>query len=306
MQRLCNIHLFITSRIPSGFPDICTILVEPSDAVLTLIHHYKTSTSTPCIGSKLALKSLIAAIVSTSSQFYAFYQRVYGLREKMGRSIHQVSMAILVAASLSHSHWTGQCDLLKHTPLQILPMIGTGYEFPMLYPPKTEGNSSTPQFHLYALEEFAGGRGISILTTPERIEAFGNLPSLAPDPNESWSTIYEEREIPGKGRGLIAKKTLHRGDTIFSNTPILLLDDDLPDRPKWSRAAVGGLPVPTQKLFWELCRPDGSDLVMGRIDVNVFDVEIGGTSFAALFPEIAVSQVERPTMRKLTNNPFSE
>lgn len=208
----------------------------------------------------------------------------------MGRSI-KVTMAMLMAASLSHAHWTGQCDLLKQTPLQILPMIGRGNELPMLYP-ETEGNSSTPQFHLYALEEFAGGRGISILTTPERIEAFGNLPSLARGPNEFWSNIYEEREIPGKGRGLIAKKTLHRGDTIFSNTPILILDDDLPDRPKWSRAAVGGLPVATQKLFWELCRPDKSDLVMGRIDVNVFDVEIGGGSFAALFPEIAVRRFE--------------
>jgi hypothetical protein len=159
----------------------------------------------------------------------------------------------------------------------------------MSQPSQLQGNSSSQAFYVYASEEFAGGRGISIVTTPDRIKAFGNLLSIAPDPNESWSSSFEEHEIPGKGRGLIAKKTLYRGDVIFAHTPILIFDDNLPDWPRLTREAVDKLPVETQQIFWQLYRPVGSDAVVGRIDVNVFGIEVGEHDFVALLPETAVS-----------------
>ena len=168
------------------------------------------------------------------------------------------------------------------------------------YPPKcmSSGNLTEPVC-LYSSHSFGNGRGISIFTTPEQastilgLPAFSNPQALS-DVNVHRTPPFEERELPGRGRGLIANTTLHRGDRIFAHTPILILDaaayeHSEEERMELNRDAVRNLPSEAEKMFWELHGHFGTDAVDDRINTNAFDVEIEEESFYAVMPEIAVS-----------------
>jgi hypothetical protein len=155
-------------------------------------------------------------------------------------------------------------------------------------------------FCVFSASSFAGGRGISILTTPDRIETLQQLPAFADGDvlsglNEQPSLVFEEKELPGRGRGLIANKTLHRGDRIFAHTPILMLDGesfgDL-EQEEWLKlehAAVNNLPLKTRAMFSALYGRQVTDPVSDRIDTNAFVLELDEVTYYAVFPEIAVS-----------------
>lgn len=49
---------------------------------------------------------------------------------------------------------------------------------------------------------------------------------------------YELRNIPGKGRGLLANGTIHTGDQIFAFTPVVLFDADTYKLPDFERLAM--------------------------------------------------------------------
>ncbi|KAL7946052.1 SET domain-containing protein [Trichoderma barbatum] len=157
---------------------------------------------------------------------------------------------------------------------------------------------NTETFCVFSSKGFAGGRGISILTTPDRVESLQQLPAFVDAHslfgiNEQPSPPFEERELPGRGRGLIANKMLHRGDRIFAHTPILLLDGesfgDL-EKEEWldlEHSAVNNLPPKTQKLFSELYGRPVTDPVSDRIDTNAFVLNMDDVTYYAVFPEIA-------------------
>ncbi|EHK17407.1 uncharacterized protein TRIVIDRAFT_42740 [Trichoderma virens Gv29-8] len=158
--------------------------------------------------------------------------------------------------------------------------------------------NNTETFCVFSSKNFAGGRGISILTTPDRVESLQQLPAFVDADallgvNEQPSPPFEERELPGRGRGLIANKMLHRGDRIFAHTPILMLDGesfgDL-EREEWlelEHTAVNNLPPTTKKMFSALYGRQVTDPVSDRIDTNAFELELDEVTYYAVFPEIA-------------------
>ncbi|KAK6447065.1 hypothetical protein FP744_10003315 [Trichoderma asperellum] len=153
-------------------------------------------------------------------------------------------------------------------------------------------------FCVFSSYGFADGRGISILTTPDRVESLQQLPAFSDVDalsgiNEQVSPPFEETELPGRGRGIIANKALHRGDRIFSHTPILMLDGesfgDL-EKKQWlelEHTAVSNLPPKTRKMFSALYGRPVADPVSDRIDTNAFELELDEVVFYAVFPEIA-------------------
>lgn len=166
--------------------------------------------------------------------------------------------------------------------------------------PWTSRNNCAESFCVFSSKDFAGGRGISILTTPDRISSLQQLPAFVDAGvlsgiNEQPLPPFEERELPGRGRGLIANKTLHRGDRIFAHTPILLLDGDSfgdLEKKEWlhlEHAAVNNLPLKSQEMFEELYGQPVTDPVSDRIDTNAFVLELDEATYYAVFPEIAVS-----------------
>lgn len=178
------------------------------------------------------------------------------------------------------------------------PVLVTNSSSPWTSQSDCHNNAET--FCVFSSRSFAGDRGISILTTPDRIEGLQQLPAFADADalsgiNEQLSPPFEERELPGRGRGLIANKTLHRGDRIFAHTPILMLDGesfgDL-EKKQWlelEHAAVNNLPLKTRKMFSALYGRPVTDPVSDRIDTNAFVLELNEVTYYAVFPETAVS-----------------
>jgi len=164
----------------------------------------------------------------------------------------------------------------------------------------TTASNNTEPFCIFSSQSFAGGRGFSILTKPNRAEKLQKLPAFTDPDAISFSVndqppSFEEREISGKGRGLVANKTLHRGDLIFTYTPIMILDSeaskDLGEKQSLGleHAAVTTLPQKTQEIFWDLYGQPNMDPVRDRIDSNAFELELDGIMYYMVYPETAVS-----------------
>ncbi|KAH0526558.1 hypothetical protein TsFJ059_009861 [Trichoderma semiorbis] len=159
-------------------------------------------------------------------------------------------------------------------------------------------HNSTEIFCVFSSKAFASGRGISIITTSDRAENFQQLPAFVDEDalsgvNEQPSPPFEEKELPGRGRGLIANKTLHRGDRIFAHTPILMLDSEIfgeLETEEWlalEHAAVNNLPPKTKQMFSALYGSPVIDPVSDRIDTNAFVLDLHGATYYDVFPETA-------------------
>jgi hypothetical protein len=172
-------------------------------------------------------------------------------------------------------------------------------DFPWTFWPECFSTEETDEpYCVFSHQGFASGRGIFILTTKPfayamlEKPAFTN-PEVLGRVNEYDNPPFVQHEFPGKGRGLVANKTLHRGDHIFASTPILVTDLDSYDLPDSERLAllyrgVDTLPSNSQKRFWELMGHFNGDPIADRISTNNFDVTIDGVNQQALFPEIAM------------------
>jgi hypothetical protein len=172
-------------------------------------------------------------------------------------------------------------------------------DFPWTYWPECFSSAeNTEPYCVFSDQGFASGRGVFILTT--KPFAYGMLqkaaftnPEVLKGVNQYESPPFIQHEFPGKGRGLVANKTLHRGSQIFASTPIVITDSDAYELPTSERLAllyrgVETLPAETQKRFWELMGHSTRDPVEDKINTNNFDVTIDGVSQQALFPEIAM------------------
>lgn len=142
---------------------------------------------------------------------------------------------------------------------------------------------------------FANGRGISVIATPESAAAVAKNKifrdsQLARTANSVFGPPYEMRQLPGRGFGLIANRTVQRGERIFAHTPILIaqaitetgLEKD--ELFRLHRIAVERLPERSRDLFMALHGHFGGDPVYDRFSTNAFNV----FDFAAMFPETAV------------------
>ncbi|KAF1912015.1 hypothetical protein BDU57DRAFT_564621 [Ampelomyces quisqualis] len=160
----------------------------------------------------------------------------------------------------------------------------------------TEDKENT--YCVFSHQGFASGRGIFILTTEDFAyamldkPAFTN-PEVLATVNQYDNPPFVQHEFPGKGRGLVANKTLHRGDEIFSSTPIIITDSDAYELPTSERLAlihrgVETLPPDTQARFWALMGHANGDPVDDRISTNNFDTMIDGVTQQTLFPELSM------------------
>lgn len=163
--------------------------------------------------------------------------------------------------------------------------------------------NSTKAYCAYTSHQFARGRGISIWDTPENIERVLALPAFTNQNvfdgvNEEPNPPYLAKELPGRGIGLIANRTLHRGDRIFSNTPVLLINQEasktfvLEDRLPIQHTATQRLPQKARSAFLALCGHFGGDHIEDVLNTNSFAVDMkipnSGHEYSAVFPEISV------------------
>ncbi|CAO2658309.1 Nn.00g060320.m01.CDS01 [Neocucurbitaria sp. VM-36] len=172
-------------------------------------------------------------------------------------------------------------------------------DFPWTFWPECFSNENTTEpFCVFSDQTFAAGRGIFIVTTKPfaysmlEKDAF-RRPEILDRMNKYENPPFEQHEFPGKGRGLVANKTLHRGDQIFASTPLLITDPDVYHLSRSERLAllyrgVETLPSASQSLFWGLMGRFDGDPVDDRINTNNFELTIDGVTQSGLFPEIAM------------------
>ncbi|TLD18290.1 hypothetical protein E2P81_ATG12085 [Venturia nashicola] len=162
----------------------------------------------------------------------------------------------------------------------------------------------TEKFCLFTSHEFAHNRGISLWTTPEHSEELLKLPAFTnPDllrgVNEEPNPPYESRQLPGRGMGLIANRTLQKGDHIFSMTPVVMIEEKIfdifakSDRLPYLRTMVKRLPERSEKRLMDLCGHFGGDPAEDIINTNAFAIDMWEddddeeTAYNVVFPEIS-------------------
>ncbi|KZL72140.1 het domain protein [Colletotrichum incanum] len=140
---------------------------------------------------------------------------------------------------------------------------------------------------LYANRGFADGRGIVIISTPGNVQKAKDLErnlqgqSVEEDPSSS-KPPFQITEVEGKGLGMIANKTLARGDTVMLKPPVLLAHRAFIERtPPADRhflldAVAGLLPPPTRKSFLGQMGHFGGHQVSDIMATNSFQMDIGG------------------------------
>ncbi|KAI1391850.1 SET domain-containing protein [Hypoxylon trugodes] len=157
-----------------------------------------------------------------------------------------------------------------------------------------QSDAPAPQFCLYTFEPFRGSHGFSVVTTPVLaatiVDALDDAvvpprlrdhpsSSLAPDARDSPAFAVEN--IPGKGKGLIAKRHIRKWDVILVDFPVILTHMGLfevvgPEtRQDILERALRQLPEEQQGEILSLARSSGGEPIEDTLKTNIFGVELG-------------------------------
>jgi hypothetical protein len=161
-----------------------------------------------------------------------------------------------------------------------------------------EDQENYEEYCVYSKSDFANGRGISFFTTRSIAKRVESLPAFTQqgiynNVNKFDNPPWEIRRISGRGKGLFATRTFHRGDEIIAATPIGVYHHDavIPDAPigyQYLRKAFDQLPNATQEIMLRTAANNPGDPIMERINTNAFLGEFEGAPHYLFYPETAV------------------
>jgi hypothetical protein len=147
-------------------------------------------------------------------------------------------------------------------------------------------------FCVYTIDSFASGRGISFIGTPQSVQLISrNRIFHSPSEPKANDPPYEVRQLPDRGYGLLANKTMHVGHEIMAHTPVIavqvVIEEVISREELWKlfRVGIDRLPQRTRDLFNALQGDAGGDEVYDRFSTNAFELY----DYGAVFPETAVS-----------------
>lgn len=109
---------------------------------------------------------------------------------------------------------------------------------------------------------------------------------------------YEVRDLPGRGKGLVAAQRFSQLETILVGFPVLIVRIDFVNQDRYTerqkrrlmRASVDRLPAAQKEAVMALARSTGGEPILDILRTNGFGVEIGGVQHLALFPDGSVSK----------------
>ncbi|KAI1503458.1 hypothetical protein F5X99DRAFT_417223 [Biscogniauxia marginata] len=147
-----------------------------------------------------------------------------------------------------------------------------------------------------------GESGISIVTTPE-IASAGM--GVLEDPDPQWANWergytysfserppYEIKDIEGKGLGVVANRSIHRGEVIMTRYPVILrMIDTMP----WKHQDVlkllhrAGIQLPTKEKagMMSLANSKGGYIVDDIMNTNSFGVLLDGIDHQGLYLDVS-------------------
>lgn len=175
-------------------------------------------------------------------------------------------------------------------------------------------NGASKTYCAHTLLYYRSSRGLSLISTPEAangvLEAhehalgeekysLGTARSSSEKRKTEYPAedLYEVRDIPGKGKGVIAKRPISKGDVILLDSPALLTSARLPiylappEGAKLLETAVRNLAHDDQKAILALDKPPGTDGVDVILKTNSFSCQFNdkgvGDEYLCLFPRVS-------------------
>ncbi|EQB55494.1 hypothetical protein CGLO_04585 [Colletotrichum gloeosporioides Cg-14] len=139
-------------------------------------------------------------------------------------------------------------------------------------------------FCLYANRGFAAGRGVVIISTLENVQKLKGMEAkfqIADDPSASKPS-FRVTEVEGKGLGMIANKSLARGDTVMLKTPVLIAHRAFIERTPPAEQhplldfVAQLLPASTRETFLGQMGHFGGHKVVDIMQTNSFQMDLGG------------------------------
>jgi hypothetical protein len=180
-----------------------------------------------------------------------------------------------------------------------------------------------PRYCIYTSTTFRGGDGLSVIATPEVAAGLIAAHDDAVIPSRLWThpanplldsdidpPPYEIQDIPGKGKGAIARQKFKQWQTVMVDFAVAILPMDLFEAvsPAQGRTlmerAIEQLPKETKWTALSLAASTGGGgLVQDILSTNSFGIDIDGIPHVALFPRGSVSywpQCRGTPLRALT------
>ncbi len=191
---------------------------------------------------------------------------------------------------------------------------GVNHWSPWAYPPFcVRGSTQIDKYCVYTSADFNSNAGISFIIRPDTVPgatAFIRDDSLTKRGKKhlkSQSTphdvdvAYEVRDIPGKGQGVIASRSIRRGEIFMVGVPAVVIDQELeigpdPEVSEADRLQLHKLAfeqLPNRERALSLAASTGGNIYEDIMKTNGFGIDIGNRKHSGLFPETAVSFLKR-------------
>lgn len=224
---------------------------------------------------------------------------------------------------------TRECPLNIHPALQPaarfgcpLPIDESVGENPAGYSPWTHRptclksiTDTTNKYCVFTNSRY-GNNGVSIVTSPNIAASSIDLLNERPPPPlhpTTETTPYEVVDIPGKGKGMLAKRRILTAETIMFDCASMVLAAAFPGSVKrldgydLLHTAADQLADPERLLTLGRSNNKEADIVEDILRTNAFSFDLGGESHMAIYPEISVSHLPRnPLGRGLIGTQESE
>jgi hypothetical protein len=245
------------------------------------------------IGFGILLSSLVAASVTQHSDVFSRPYTDVNVNKQPNNS------------TCSPFDRTGLLSLTPH--LQICqqspcPFSSSATPEPWTHPQVCTTNTTT-LFCVYTSSNIYNGRGISIVTKPHialRIASFSAFTAQPKPPELLFPAPFSIEHVPGKGMGVVANRTIQRGESIFAHPIIGIFHNDAFLTPKSKgfgevtglfHQAVDQLPDEARAKFMRMAAyREGEDYepIIEKLNTNTFGEDFAGEEHSIVVPETAV------------------
>lgn len=216
----------------------------------------------------------------------------------------QILLAFTHTSLAAHQH----LDLFQsrqrtsHRPIQLKPLFcPKEYATPYALAAKSHitTHKCTQKYCVYTDNHFWGGRGIALVTTAQVIDK-AVMPGLEQYYRQKVvsnvaANAFEERNLVGKGIGLVAKRFVRQGELLICEPPSLMIHLDMRTdvskntRLQMQREAADALPPRTRLETMGLMGHWGGDPIEDRLDTNSFTIVLEQqVDYHALFTQTSV------------------
>jgi hypothetical protein len=147
-----------------------------------------------------------------------------------------------------------------------------------------------PRYCVYTDRTFRGGRGLSVLATPEvaanvashlndgiipnHLLEHPTSPMRASGISAEWAVAV--RDVPGRGKGVVATRRIRAGERVIVDFPVMITQNEFPglsnreDLLELLHLSVDQLSHEQQREVLELAHDEDGDVIQGILKTNAF------------------------------------